>query len=233
MMFCMIFVTQQLFSHAFLQQAAQLFYEQKYDKALDLYKKIEPKDATVWYNIGLTYLHLEDNLQADIAFARAEKYGTWQIWKKIDEINIYLALEKNPDFVAKWSDQLAIFCKRCILSISMIISQLFLLIILMVLFIMYWYKKWNTYKNYFVASFFGFFFFCMILYKEQMLMLQRGIVVQDIADVYAGPDSSFYKKDKVEQGDMLTWSKDSVHGYYQVFYDNKCGWVHKKNIEIL
>jgi tetratricopeptide (TPR) repeat protein len=216
-----------------LQQAEAFFYEKKYEQALQSYSKIEPKNAVIWYNIGLMHVHLEDYLQADIAFARAEKYGTWLVWKKIDAIKTYLAEKKDPDFVAKWSDQLAIFSKRCILSISMIVWQLLVLMLLLGVFMMYWYQKWNSYTNYWIISTLGFLVFSMMVYKNEQLQLQQGIVTQLFADVYAGPDSSFYIKDKIEQGSLLKWNQESIHGYYPVKYQNKCGWVHKKNIEIV
>ena len=216
-----------------VQQAERYFHEKKYEQALQVYTKIELKDAAIWYNIGLMHVHLENYVQAEIAFARAEKYGKWQIWKKIDALKTYLAQEKDPDFVPKWSDQLAIFSKRCILSISMIVWQLLVLMLLLGIFMMRWYQKLNTYKNYCIVSVVGFLVFGMMLYKKEQLKIHQGVVVQNIADVYAGPDSSFYIKDRLEQGSLLTWTQESMHGYYPVRYHNKFGWVHKKNIEIV
>ncbi len=228
-----IFFCTNLQSDDLMNQAHKFFHEKIYDKALGCYKKIEPKDAVIWYNIGLCYMNLKDSLQTRIAFARAEKYGRWDIWKKLDDVRFFMHVEQDPNFVEKWSDQLALFCKRCILSIPMIALQLWLYIMVLIFFGMYRYQVGATYKNYCMMFFIILATLYAIFFKDHKASCHTGIIIHDNTEVYAGPDSSFCKKDIIDLGKMISWHKDSMHGYYQILYDNKYGWVHKKNIEIL
>lgn len=57
-------------------QAKQAYAQKSYDKALELFERIEPKNSVIWYDIGVCLLSLNKPLEALIVFKKAQRYAT-------------------------------------------------------------------------------------------------------------------------------------------------------------
>lgn len=217
---------------AFLQ-GNQLFEQGNYDQACQAYQVIEHKTCSVLFNMGLSYLNQGKKAQAVLEMKRAEKQATFEQLTKIYEIFHWIRQQDTPDYALGWQGQLAIFLKKCILSISTLLLQLLLFLILIVL-ICCWYSRLYKHNK-------NIFFWIILLsvlmastwaYKIHLMQQKSGIVMQKVIPVFAGPDMSFDKKSELHEADEVTIMV--VHkGYYQVKAQQVVGWIHAHDVELV
>ena len=164
---------------------------------------------------------------------REEKQANFQQLTQLYELFDYMQRQIDPDFSPSRYEQLAIFVKKCILSISMLLVQ-FLVLVVLFLLMLYWYRRWYQTK----ARTFLFIIFCYTLllliywYKANMVQQQVGIVPINLISLFAGPDELFYKKcDLHESDELIIIGKQQE--YYQVRAKQMVGWIHKNDIELV
>lgn len=215
-----------------IQQAYHLFSQGHYMQASALYDSIQRPGFAVLYNLSICCLHQNKLGQAMVYALRAEKQANYTQLTYLQEIFDYILKIKNPDYQVGWYEQIAVFYKKCILSIPIIILQL-LLLLLLIIFILSWYRSW--YKQYFKAYYFMFFVvlitFGLWYYRMHLFQEQVGIVLKDSTSLLAGPDESFYKKTELGQADRLILCGVQQKEYYQVKTKHVTGWIHKDDIE--
>ena len=211
----------------------QLFAQGNYVQACDAYQAIDNKGFVVFYNLGLSYLNQGKRSQAILSGKRAEKQASFCQLTQLYDFFDCMNRQVNPDYSPGWYEQLAIFMKKCILSISMLLVQLSLLgaIILLML---CWYRRW--YQINVKAFMFIIFCYTMLLtvywYKTDMMQQQVGIVTKNLIGVFAGPDELFYKKCELHESDELIILSQQ-QGYYQVRAKQMVGWIHNNDIELV
>jgi len=214
-------------------QANQLFEQQQYVQASDIYQMLDCKGFFVFYNMGLAYLHQNKISQALVCFKRAEKQANFRQLTQLYELFAWMEKQKNSEYALGWFDQLAIFSKKCILSISMLCVQV-LLFILILLFMICWYKRWYRLhiKQLLWMTVVGIVLFIIWYYKCSMFEQQTGIIVKNIVTVFAGPDISFYKKAEFHESDEVVVI-NKQQGYYQVRTKEIIGWISDKDVELV
>ncbi len=204
----------------------------RYELACDAYQKIENKGFTAQYNLGLCYLHQDKLGQAILACKRAEKHANFKELTQLYELFNCINRQIDPDYVPTWYDQLAIFVKKCILSISMLLLQMLLLFTIIACMIC-WYRRWlKVNKQFLSMAFFSILLLSAWWYKTDMLEQQIGIVTKKLIPVFAGPDESFYKKSELHESDLVIII-GSQPGYYQVQVQQVVGWIHNHDIELV
>jgi tetratricopeptide (TPR) repeat protein len=204
----------------------------RYELACDAYQKIENKGFAAQYNLGLSYLHQDKRGQAILACKRAEKHANFKELTQLYELFDCMHRQIDPDYVPTWYDLLAIFVKKCILSISMLLLQIVLLFTIVVLMIC-WYRRWlKINKRFLCMAFFSILLLTASRYKTDMLEQQIGIVTKNLIPVFAGPDDSFYKKAELHESDAVTII-GSQSRYYQVQVQQVVGWIHDYDIELV
>jgi tetratricopeptide (TPR) repeat protein len=205
----------------------------RYTQACDAYQKIENKGFAVLYNLGLSYLNQGKLSHAILYSKRAEKQASFKELTQLYEFFDCMHRQVDPDYVPGWYEQLAIFLKKCILSISMLLIQLILFIALILL-IICWYKRW--YPMNLKALICGVLFYILLIsiwcYKTNMMQQRVGIVTKNLIYVFAGPDESFYKKAELHEADEVD-IVNSQQGYYQVKAKQTIGWIHDNDIELV
>ena len=211
----------------------QLFAAGNYAQACDAYEKIDSKGFAVLYNMGLSYLNQDNYAQAIICSKRAEKQADFAQLTQLYEFLDCMHRHIDPDYVPNWYEQLALFLKKCILSISMLLMQILLLIVILSLMIC-WYQRWYPMNS--KALLCMVFFYLVVVgiwwYKTNMMQQQIGVVTKDLISVFAGPDESFYKKSELHHADEVV-----VVGFQQEYYQVKAqqviGWIHNNDIELV
>ncbi len=205
----------------------------RYVQASDAYKKIEDKGFAVFYNLGLSYLYQGKQAQAIICCKRAEKQANFQQLTQLYELSDCMHRQIDPDYVPGWYDQLAIFVKKCILSISILLLQL-LVLLAMILFMLCWYKQWypmNMKAWACIIVLYGAVVFAW-WYKTDMMQQRIGIITKELVYIFAGPDTSFYKKAELHDADEVVIIAVQK-GYYQVRAKQTIGWIHDNDVELV
>lgn len=219
--------------HENFVRANHAFATQDYVQACDAYKKIKSPAFIVNYNLAVSYVHQSQQAQAVLYARRAEKQANyWQLTKLYQFIDC-LNRQVNPDYVISWQQQLAIFLKKCILSIPIVLLQIILLITCIAV-ILYWYNRWNLLHGralLWIACFYLLLLSCWG-YKIFYMQRQQGVVIKHEAVLRAGPDASFYKKSELHESDEVA-VLGYRSGYYQIQQRNMLGWINEKDIEIV
>lgn len=214
-------------------QGNQYFMQENYVQACDVYQSIENKGFAVLYNLELSFFNQGRYAQAFLYGKRAEMQASFQELTKLYDLSDCINRQINPDYAPSWYEQLAIFMKKCILSISMLLIQI-LLLITIILLMLCWYRRWyQVYVKFLICMIFCcIIFFCIWWYKTSMMEQKIGIVTKDLISVFAGPDESFYKKSELHESDEVIIIS-LQHGYYQIRTKQMIGWIHDNDIELV
>lgn len=213
-------------------RAKELCSQELYQDAFNVFQRIENKGFAVFYNMGLCSLRQNKKVEALLAFKRAEK--------KAQSYKEYTLIQDIIDFVygkekenRSWYDQIAVFCKKSILSTSILLFQILILFGLIFLMIC-WYKRW--YKKHKVSSgivlLFWLVMYGMYFYKVDEITKQQAVVIQEVASIYSGPDSSFHKKFDLEQSQLVDIIGE-LHGFLKIKVDNHIGWIESQSVELV
>ncbi len=208
------------------------FTKGRYDLACDAYQKVENKGFSTLYNLGLSYLNQADRAQAIVWTKRAEKHANFKELTELYDLFDCMNRQLDSDYELSWSEQFAIFFKKCILSVSMLLLQILLLLAIML--VIYCYHKRFLIRG---KKILGVLFLYSLLagiwwYKNQLMQQKIGIIIKKNIDVLAGPDTSFYKKVELHECDEVKIVK-SQPGYYQIQVEQVVGWIHDKDIELV
>ena len=214
-------------------QGNQLFASKNYVQACQAYQKIENKGFAVLYNIALTYLNQGKRAQAILYSKRAEKQANFTELTQLYDFLDYIHHQNNPDYSPSWYEQLAIFMKKCILSISMLLIQVLLLIAILVV-MLCWYRRWYQINSK-ALLWIGLFYIVLVSiwwYKTNIMQQRVGVVTKNVISVFAGPDESFYKKSELHEADELI-IMSSRQGYYHIKAQQTIGWISDNDIELV
>ncbi len=215
-------------------QANYLFEQEQYAQACDLYQSIDNKGFNILYNMSLAYLYQGDKAHAKLYGRRAEKQANFKQLTMLYELFHFIdADDSDENSSLSWYEQLALFLKKCILTISTFLVQVILLIVLTTL-ILFWYRSWyQIYKNLLLLLLiFSIFFGAIWCFKNSFMHQKIGIVTKNIIGVFAGPDESFYRKKELFVGDELIITKTEKK-YYLIESKNVVGWIHEKDVEVV
>lgn len=211
----------------------QFFMQEEFEQACQDYQAIEDKGFAVLYNLSLSYLKQNNRAQAILYGKRAELQANFYELTQLYELFDYIHKQNDPDYVPSWYEQIVIFLKKCILSISMLLLQVLLFVALILLMVGWYMEFYRSSKKVYLYSIF-FFMFVMSAwwYKTNMMQQQVGIVIKKVISVYAGPDESFHKKSELHESDEVI-IVSSQHGYSQVKAKQMIGWIYDKDVELV
>ena len=218
---------QPLFAHAH-----ELFSQEKYQDAFNVYQRVQDKEFAVYYNMGLCCLRQNKKTEALLFFKRAEQKAT--SYKELTLIQELLDLNAGIDAQAKgWYEQLAIFCKKVILATPIIIFQGFILLGLLLL-IICWYMRWYK-KNkmgWILFLIFWLIFYYTWLCRLDFMQQKYAVVMKEVVPVFSGPNTSFYKKADITESQLVKIT-DQRDNYYKIKLDRLVGWVEDNSIELV
>lgn len=213
------------------EQANMLFTHAEYQKALDIYTKIEHKTFPVLFNMSLSYLNQADCAKALLYAKRAEKKANYNELTLLYEFIACIRKEIDPEYQASWLESITIFSKKCIRSIPMLLLQILFLWALLFLFFTCWYRSLRLQAillNIWYCLVFG----ILLSYKVSLLQEKTAVIMKKNVPVYAGPDSSFYTKTAVPEAHEVM-IKNQQNNYYQIQVHGVCGWVNHDDIELV
>ena len=210
----------------------KLVQEKKYSQALQTYGQVNNKGFATLYNMGICSLHEKKDAQATLFFLRAEQKGSW---KELTILyNLLHALKKtdNGYQFTLWRDRFALFFKKCILTVSMLLLQ-FLFLIILILATIYLYRKWYLlYK----AMGIGIMFILLISYlmwhtKAVVMQQEQGVTIEKTV-LLAGPDTSFYKKADLDENKLVIVLQEK-DDFLQIKCDKLIGWININTVGLV
>ena len=215
-----------------LSRGNELFLQEHYQDAFNVYQRITDKDFVVMYNMALCCLRQNKKSEAVLFSKRAEKQA--KSYKEFSLIEEILKLDEDKESAAPgWYEQLAIFCKKVILTSSILLMQIIVFIGLIFLMIC-WYTRWYI-KHKKLSLFFlilWLFFYWIYLYKIDFIQQKYGVIIEKTIPVFAGPDASFYKKADLDESQLVAiiGQRDQ---YYKIKSDKLVGWIDSHHIELV
>lgn len=231
-LFAVCFAQSEQEHQSLLLQAQEHFIHGHYQDAYNLYQSLPEKGFVVFYNMGLCCLRQNKKAEALICFKRAEKQAT--SYKQFTMIDRLIELNEGKEPVdKKWYEQFAIFARKCILAIPILLFQLIVLlgfIFLIIIWYMQWYRKRIVVSCLFLIVWLG--IYCLSLYKINFIQQLYAVVIRESVPVFAGPDNSFYKKSDLS-GSQLVAIIDQKNEYYKIKSGNFVGWVDCHTIELV
>jgi hypothetical protein len=210
-----------------------LFEQGQYAQACQAYAGIKNPGFSVLYNTALSYLHQNNIAQTTLYIQRAEKQATFQELSQLYELTQWMQQQKNPEYSPSLFDLLAIFLKKCILSISMLFLQIIILMMLVLLMVL-WYRRWYCVYKKTIGCLMAIFFITIFMYWYKNYVQERhiGIVTKETISLHVGPDISFYEKSQLHAPDQVKII-GKQQAYYQVATQDQIGWVCDKDIELV
>ncbi len=203
-------------------QANQLYAQNDYVKAHDMYEKINNKGHAVWYNMGVCNYQLKNWANARLCWERARNGASQRGLRDIQRNQQLLDQQLNSDEQSgsfKVVNTLSIFIE----SSSLLFLQLLLLILL--------------YCFFFLSRrrMVGFFYvFCLgiavctaslfVIKKYSVLNKIPAVVMQSKVSMYAGPDVRYHVIDNLVLA-RVVYVKQQLDDWYKVSSGEKTGWV--------
>lgn len=226
------------FGHAAQDQmvfarANQYCKDKDYQRACKAYDLIEDKGFAVLFNMALCYYYQQDFFHALLHAKRAEKQAGWYEFDQVQQL--LDTIEEQVDSLdeqVSWQARVAVFGKKCILVLSMLMLQILWLFLLLIFLSMWYYDMQKTWTKSWITVCCMAIILCLALsYKKDMLTERLGIVKHQ-AYLLAGPDSSFSKKLVLQPLTMLKIIATQPESY-QVQVGNELGWIQDVDIELV
>jgi tetratricopeptide (TPR) repeat protein len=222
------------------EQANKLYKSEKFERALELYKKIPNKSVYVNYNLGNCAYKLERYGYALLYWRRAEK--NWGVFNREELVsNIFLVKEKltqmrgitrtkrNP--IVKKIVKIKNIGISLLRSMPIFVLQILFLIIWIFLFIyirfLYKKRKKQTISILFsLIAIFG----VLLVVRYTIDSRRYGIVVTKTAPLRSGPGITFQTLLNIPEGTELV-IKRKMNGSYKVKALGQIGYVQKGDLE--
>jgi tetratricopeptide (TPR) repeat protein len=213
---------------------AQKEYENhNFDKALALFAKIKPANASVWYNMGSCYFHLGNDIEALVHWQRAYHYGTGSLVHasaaRIAELEAKLGVIESPSLGAPVQQ----FMRANLQALSLLLLQiLFFCAFSVFLFVA---SRARSFKNYFVSG--GSLFLVLVLatlmsIKYTQQSARQAVVLENNTTLLVGPNCEYHTVATVNAGTQVAIVKQQDN-WYKVSGETAVGWVEKKCIALV
>ncbi len=204
-----------------------------YQRACKAYDLIEHKGFVVLFNMALCYYYQQDFFHALLHAKRAEKQAGWYEFDQVQQLLDTIEEQVNSsDEQVSWQARVAVFGKKCILVLSMLMLQILLLFLLLIFVSMWYYDMQKTWKKLWIAVCCVIMMLCMAFAYKKDLMSERIGIVKHQTYLFAGPDSSFSKKLVLQPLTMLKIIATQL-GLHQVQVGNELGWIQDVDIELV
>lgn len=223
------------------EQANSLYKQDKFDEALNLYKKIPNGGAIVSYNMGNCAYKL-NNYGAALAFwRRAERnWGFGESAELLNNIkllkNKLAELSKDPndkpkDVFLQKIQNLKIYFDFFIHSTPIIFFQIVFLLLWLFMFIairkLFRGKKKSVIAILFTTvAIFGLILVC----KYNFEIKQHGVIVGKKANILSGPGHNYQVLSFTPEASEVIIEKE-VDGFYKIKFGGQIGWIDKKSVE--
>lgn len=216
---------------AFLQ-AARLYHAGDYEKALELYLSIKPKNNAIWYNMGNSAYHKGDYVQACLWWKKAE-YGASSAMLKSIHHNITKCYEHLGKQTPR--DGLASFVRHVYTVLTKIhvgIAQgIFLLAWCCLLIVISFYGV----KRRRLLWCFGTVIVAVggvLLARHCVDECKYAIIKQETVTLYAGPDDRYHALGNLECLDSIR-VQQQIGEWLKVTSEKGVGWIPAHSVEMV
>jgi tetratricopeptide (TPR) repeat protein len=213
--------------------AKKEYANHRFDKALALFAKIKPANASVWYNMGVCYSYLGNDLEALVHWQRAYEYGRGSLVHesacRIAELEAKLGVVQSKTV---WAP-VQLYVRSHLQSLSLLLLQiLFFCAFSVFLFVA---SRLRTGKNYFVSGSTG----LLVLVLASMVSLKYtqqatrvAVVFEDNATLLVGPNLEYHSVGKVNAGTRVVVTQHQDN-WCKITSETGTGWVEKKSIALV
>ncbi len=240
---CLNAKKEQLDNKAIFDKANSLYKDGQYELAMELYKKIQDKNAVVNYNLGNCAYKLNRFGFAHLYWRRAEKY--WGFSDRSELLsNIKMVKEKikaqktgkkdkKTEAVFKNLKNLKIQIISFIRATPLFFFQIVFLILWIFLFV-FIRKLFRLRKRLLAAMLFTFIAISglMLVSKYNFEYKQFGIVITDNAKLLSGPGDNYQVLSFVSEAKEVIIQKTS-NGFYKIKINGQIGWISQKAVEVI
>lgn len=214
-----------------MQDAVLLYKQKQFEQAYTTLNEINPKSATVWYNMG-NCAYKKDEHDYALACWRCAHANAQGSLKNFIEYNIAVAQTKlNKKSEESFLEKILVLYR----SIPLIIFQL---IFLISWFLLLAFIKKNKHGTKYRSLFFGLLLCVTIItgiglvFKYRTINQRRGIVMKHTVSLFAGPDEQYHVL-----GSLNVASEVIVHeqrpSWCKVSTGHGSGWVVQDSIVVL
>jgi len=225
------------------EQANNLYRECKYEQAMELYSKIQDKNAVVNYNLGNCEYKLNKLGLAHLYWRRAEK--NWGIFNRTELLNnLSLLKEKlnEQENVADGKDAKSENVLKSLRNIKLQITSFIRatpLFSLQIVFLSLWLFLVISMRNLFrrrkkllIGTLFTFIaiFGLMLISKYNFEYRRSGIVITSDAKLLSGPGENYQVLGFVTQAKEVTIQKKSSD-FYKIKINGQIGWISQASVE--
>jgi tetratricopeptide (TPR) repeat protein len=203
--------------------AANEQYEQgDYAQALNTYQQICPKNASVWNNMANAAYNINDHLNADLYWSRAEKNSTRAMMKKITHNRSVAQLPFTQSFLHK------IINFFTPLGIQILFFCLFSVFFIFV-------ARYLAQKKYGVMCLFSLLCITSGMLTHYTYRHQKnryGLIIADQTIAHIGPGTMYHTLGQICQGTRVLVDKEKDE-WKKITWENNTGWIPSTQIEII
>jgi len=234
-------------THIF-EKANQFYKDGKFERAIELYKKIPNKSAYVNYNLGNCSYKLSDYGNALLYWRRAER--NWGFFNRSELLENIMLLKqtvlelngitvKKPNSVTLFFIKLKNLVSSWIRTMPLFILQFLFLLLWLFLFtyLRFLYKKRKKYAIVTLFSLIAFFGIILVV-RYSFESKIYGVVIEKQVPILSGPGETFQKIMQLYQAQEVVIKKESGD-YYKIKALNtegttfRAGWVDKKFVKTI
>ncbi len=209
-------------------QGNNAYQENDYEKALNLYSKIEKRGSAVWYNMGNCHYHLGHEADAIACWKRSQKGGSASLCTD-SACNIDAVLQESEQNKTSFVHKLSFAWNAG--SVFMI-QLIFLLVWMVFCCALYLSKRGKKYK---VATF----VFGVLILPLGANLVHRYIhrndgyaIVHTEAQLYAGPNEQYHVVGTVGSKEQLVvYTKND--NWYKVASGKQNGWINARSVVVI
>jgi len=213
-------------------QGINLYKNSDYQKAKELYEKIDPKNSSVWYNLGNCAYYTNEYATAYICWKKAERNASESLRKEVKKnlsaVNKKLGREEKMSYTfAGLQHQVYTMLKKLPGGLLQI---LFLLVWYYILALIYSGRK----------SLLSFWLLCGALISCTILVairyradnLTHGIICKDEVILYAGPNRAYHTIGSIDNLETVEIYQH-LGSWYKIGNQSHKGWVPSDSLEPL
>lgn len=194
-----------------------------YQDALQSYKAIKNKDGATWYNMGNAAYHMHDFPHAYLYWLRAQKYGNSLIFNAATQNIEHVLIAQGKDGYSLWDRfylKLLSFSKYKSLFIWQILCVTLWSMLLWALL----FCDNRRFRTLIIGVLLMACIMLFIIVAVAYSSLNNQAIVLEDADVYNGPNSSFYVLGRLPKGALISIKKADKR-WYKITYNDIGGWI--------
>ncbi len=235
-----IFISITKLSAINISEANELYNEQKYEQARDIYLKLVQKginNSKLYFNLGNTYFQLQDYGKARLYYEKAKKLNPndRDILYNIQFIKQYLTdkvPEEENSFILKILKKINNFFGINLLL--WVILGLFIILSVQLSFLILRIKGENVQWQKFLLSITALLFIFSLAYGIAKLYYfqnsEFGVIIAHTVDGYSGPGTDYKKTFTIHEGLKVSIEEEQANWYLIKLPNGIGGWIEKSQI---